>query len=161
MIALIILFIISLFLESLVPNMIREFIPFFMISSIIIASTCVKDIKDGFILVFIFGVFYDLFYTDLLFFHGFMFMLLFFLSSIIIDNKKNFFLMIFTYYLLIILYNIVMYLFTFLQSNINIISLINIVIKSLLINSLYFIFIYLLFVGIKCLISNRKKKGTY
>ena len=158
---LIILFIISLLLESLVPNMIREFIPFFMIATLVILNYF-KDYDDKrLLLIFVFGVLYDLFYTDLVLFHAFVYSFLFLLSTLIIKEKKNFFLMLFAYYLLIILYSLFMYLFSSLYMTINLINIINTTVKSLLINSLYFIFIYLIFIGIKCLICNRRKKRTY
>lgn len=155
------LFLISLLLESLVPNIIREFIPFFIIGAIVISSAFLNNKNKCLLLIFIFGVLYDLFYTDLLVFNGFIFSVLFLLSNLIIKDKKNFFLMIITYYLLMILYSIFMSLFSFIYISINIENLINIIIKSLSINSLYFITIYLLFIGIKCLICNRRKKRTY
>lgn len=69
--------------------------------------------------------------------------------------------MIFTYYLLIAIYSLIMYLFSFLYVNINVIYLINIIFKSLFINSVFFILMYVIFIGIKCLFRNRNKRQTY
>ena len=161
MILAIFLLFISVFLESIIPNLIREFIPFFMIAAIImISSFKVKD-KKVYTTIFIFGVCYDLLYTNLIIFHGFLFILLFYICKIILKSSKNFFLMIFTYYLLIVIYCLVMFLFTMIYSNVNYVYLLLIIFKSLFINSIYFIITYVLFIGINCLIRNRNKKRSY
>ena len=161
MIACIFLFIISLLISSIVPNIIREFVPFFMIAVIIIISSFKIDDKRKYIITFIFGVLYDLFYTNLVVFHGFIFVIILLFSKLIIKASKNFFKMIFTFYLMVFCYSVLMYLFSFLYANLNLLTLINTIIKSLLINSVFFILIYILFIGIKCLISNRRKTLTY
>ena len=161
MIACIFLFIISLLISSIVPNIIREFVPFFMIAVIIIISSFKIDDKRKYIITFIFGVLYDLFYTNLVVFHGFIFVIILLFSKLIIKASKNFFKMIFTFYLMVFCYSVLMYLFSFLYTNLNLLTLINTIIKSLLINSVFFILIYILFIGIKCLISNRRKTLTY
>ncbi len=161
MIACIFLFIISLLISSIVPNIIREFVPFFMIAVIIIISSFKIDDKRKYIITFIFGVLYDLFYTNLVVFHGFIFVIILLFSKLIIKASKNFFKMIFTFYLMVFCYSVLMYLFSFLYTNLNLLTLINTIIKSFLINSVFFILIYILFIGIKCLISNRRKTLTY
>ncbi len=159
-ISFIILFI-SLFLEAIVPNLIREFIPFFMIAALVIISTFKTEEKHTYIMIFLFGVAYDLLYTDLLIFHGFLFVLFFYLINLLLKQRSNFFLMIFSYYLFIFVYFFIMTFFTFLYTNINYLKLLNFVLKSLFINSIYFIFYYLIFIGVKCLIRNRSKKRSY
>ena len=161
MIAAGIILFISLFLESALPNLIREFIPFFMIGTIVIISTFNTNDSKMCIMVFISGVLYDLLYTDLIIFHGFIYLGTLLLSRIILKKSSNFFLMIFTYYSLLIIYSIIMYLFTFFISNVSFIQGFSIIIKSLFINSLVFIFYYVIFIGIKCLIRNRRKKHSY
>lgn len=161
MIISILLLSLSLLLSSVIPNLLRDFIPFFMISAIVIISVLSIKEKDMYIIIFIFGILYDLLYTDLVIFHGFIFIGILYLSKIILKDSKNFFFIIFNFYLMVILYSILMYLFSFLYTSLNIILLINMVIKSLLINFIFFIIIYVLFIGIKCLISNTKKKNTY
>ena len=161
MILAIFLLFISIFLESIIPNLIREFIPFFMIAAIIIISTFQIEDKKIYTTIFIFGVCYDLLYTDLIIFYGFLFILLFYICKIILKNSKNFFFMIFTYYLLIAIYCLIMFLFTMIYSNANYVYLLLIVFKSLFINSIYFIITYVLFIGINCLIRNRNKKRSY
>lgn len=159
-ISFIILFI-SLFLEAIVPNLIREFIPFFMIAALVIISTFKTEEKHTYLMIFLFGVTYDLLYTDLLIFHGFLFVLFFYLINLLLKQRSNFFLMIFSYYLFIFAYSAIMVFFTFLYTNINYLKLLNFVLKSLFINSIYFIFYYLIFIGAKCLIRNRSKKRSY
>lgn len=156
----IILFI-SLFLESVLPNLIREFIPFFMIGTIVIISTFNTDDNKMCMMVFISGILYDLLYTDLIIFHGFIYLGVLLLSKLILKKSNNFFLMIFTYYLLVIIYSIIMYLFTFFISNVDFIKVFSLILKSLFINSLVFIFYYIIFIGTKCLIRNRRKKHSY
>ena len=73
MILAIFLLFISVFLESIIPNLIREFIPFFMIAAIIIISSFKIGDKKVYTTIFIFGVCYDLLYTNLIIFHGFLF----------------------------------------------------------------------------------------
>lgn len=156
----IILFI-SLFLESVLPNLIREFIPFFMIGTIVIISTFNADDNKMCMMAFVSGILYDLLYTDLIIFHGFIYLGVLLLSKLILKKSNNFFLMIFTYYLLVITYSIVMYLFTFFISNVDFIKVFSLILKSLFINSLVFIFYYIIFIGTKCLIRNRGKKHSY
>ena len=161
MITSIFLFIISFILEIIVPNLIKEFIPFFIISSIVISNVLIKDEKKLFILIFAVGILYDLFCTDLIFFHAFIFTFLSGLTKIIIKDKKNIMIILPAYFLLIIIYCFIMYLFSLVCTNISIIKVINVLYKSLLINFIYFIFIYMIFIGIKCLICNITKKRTY
>ena len=79
MIAIIILFLISLFLSSIMPNILREFIPFFMIAVIVIVSSFKVEEKNIYITCFLFGVIYDLMYTNLVIFHGFLYVFILFL----------------------------------------------------------------------------------
>lgn len=91
MITLILLFIISFFLELLLPNLIRAFIPFFVIVSILIISTYKIDETKVYISLALFGILYDLIFTNLLILHAFVFVFLYYLSSIILNKSKNFF----------------------------------------------------------------------
>ncbi len=161
MIATGIILFVSLISESVLPNLIREFIPFFMIGTIIITSTFNIDDKKMYIMVFIYGILYDLLYTDLIIFHGFIYLGVLFLTKFILKGTLNFFKMIFSYYLIIIIYSIIMYLFTFFIASIDFMNVFSLIIKSLLINSLVFILYYIIFIGTKCLIRNRRKKHSY
>ena len=69
--------------------------------------------------------------------------------------------MIFLYYVEIVIYSLIMIIYVLSSTNISILNVILQVIKSLLINSIYFTIMYLVFIGIICLIKNRKKKITY
>lgn len=160
MIAIIILFLISLFLSSIMPNILREFIPFFMIAVIVIVSSFKVEEKNIYITCFLFGVIYDLMYTNLVIFHGFLYVFILFLCKMILKNN-NFFLYVFTYYLMVVIYNITMFVFAVLCTNVNVNYIINMGVKSIFINSIFFVILYLLFIGIRCLFCNRKKRRTY
>ena len=73
------LLILSYFLESIVTNIFKNFIPFFTIATIIIVSRINLKEDKKYIFIFIFGIIYDLLYTNLLFIHGFIFMLFYYL----------------------------------------------------------------------------------
>ena len=161
MIAIIFIFLVSFILESLVPNLIKDFIPFFIIGSIIISYLLINDRKKLFKIIFIVGILYDLLYTNLVIFHAFMFIFLLWLVKVVVKDSKNFLIILFSYFLLIIIYSIIMYLFSSICTNISILKVINVLFNSLLLNLIYFIFIYMIFIGIKCLICNITKKRTY
>lgn len=161
MIAIIFIFLTSFILESLVPNLIKDFIPFFIIGSIIISFLLINDTKKLFKIIFIVGILYDLLYTNLVIFHAFMFIFLLWLVKVLVKDSKNFLIILFSYFMLIIIYSIIMYLFSSICTNISVFKIINVLFNSLLLNLIYFIFIYMIFIGIKCLICNITKKRTY
>ena len=161
MIICILILLFSILLSSVIPNLIIDFIPFFTIASIIVIGTFNVDKKDIYLITFIFGIIYDLLYTDLVILHAFLFVSILFLSLRIMDGLKNFFLMIALFYLICVLYSLFMYLFSISFSSLNIYIIINILSKSFLINTLYFILLYVIFIGIKCLIGNKKNHLSY
>ena len=161
MIICILILLFSILLSSVIPNLIIDFIPFFTISSIIVIGTFNVDKKDIYLITFIFGIIYDLLYTDLVILHAFLFVSILFLSLRIMDGLKNFFLMIALFYLICVLYSLFMYLFSISFSSLNIYIIINLLSKSFLINTLYFILLYVIFIGIKCLIGNKKNHLSY
>lgn len=161
MIICILILLFSILLSSVIPNLIMNFIPFFMIASIIVIGTFNIDKKDIYLVTFIFGIIYDLLYTDLVILHGFLFVSILFLSLKMMDGLKNFFLMICLFYLICILYSLFMYLFSISFSSLNIYIIINLLSKSFLINTLYFILLYVIFIGVKCLIGNKKNHLSY
>ncbi len=156
-----ILFFISFILESLSTNLFKEFMPFFILGVITIISVSKLSKKRIIILLFIVGVLYDLFYTNFIFLHGVIYVLLFYLANFILKEKNNFFIKLLTYYLMVFIYCLIMIFYSIIISNVNIIKLIIIIGKSLLANSIYFIFLYIIFIGIKCLNKNIKVKRTY
>ena len=156
MIICILILLFSILLSSVIPNLIIDFIPFFIIASIIVIGTFNVDKKDIYLITFIFGIIYDLLYTDLVILHAFLFVSILFLSLRIMDGLKNFFLMIALFYLICVLYSLFMYLFSISFSSLNIYIIINLLSKSFLINTLYFMLLYFIFIGIKCLIGNKK-----
>ena len=156
-----ILFFISFILESLSTNLFKEFMPFFILGVITIISISKLSKNRIIILLFIVGILYDLSYTNFIFLHGVIYVLLFYFVSFILKGKNNFFAMIFTYYLMVFIYSLVMIFYSIIIFNVNIIKLITIIGKSLLVNSIYFILLYITFIGIKCLTKNIKLKRTY
>lgn len=156
-----ILFFISFILESLSTNLFKEFMPFFILGVITIISVSKLSKNRIIILLFIVGILYDLSYTNFIFLHGVIYVLLFYFASFILKGKNNFFAMIFTYYLMVFIYSLVMIFYSTIIFNVNIIKLITIIGKSLLVNSIYFILLYITFIGIKCLTKNIKLKRTY
>ncbi len=161
MIICILILLFSILLSSVIPNLIIDFIPFFIIASIIVIGTFNVDKKDIYLITFIFGIIYDLLYTDLVILHAFLFVSILFLSLRIMDGLKNFFLMIALFYLICVLYSLFMYLFSISFSSLNIYIIINLLSKSFLINTLYFMLLYFIFIGIKCLIGNKKNHLSY
>lgn len=161
MIICILILLFSILLSSVIPNLIIDFIPFFTIASIIVIGTFNVDKKDIYLITFIFGIIYDLLYTDLVILHAFLFVSILFLSLRIMDGLKNFFLMIALFYLICVLYSLFMYLFSISFSSLNIYIIINLLSKSFLINTLYFMLLYFIFIGIKCLIGNKKNHLSY
>ncbi len=135
--------------------------PFFILGVITIISVSKLSKKRIIILLFIVGVLYDLFYTNFIFLHGVIYVLLFYLANFILKEKNNFFIMLLTYYLMVFIYCLIMIFYSIIISNVNIIKLIIIIGKSLLANSIYFIFLYITFIGIKCLTKNIKVKRAY
>ncbi len=161
MIICILILLFSILLSSVIPNLIIDFIPFFTIASIIVIGTFNVDKKDIYLITFIFGIIYDLLYTDLVILHAFLFVSILFLSLRIMDGLKNFFLMIALFYLICVLYSLFMYLFSISFSSLNIYIIINLLGKSFFINTLYFMLLYFIFIGIKCLIGNKKNHLSY
>lgn len=156
-----IMFVISFLLESLSTNLIKEFMPFFILGVITIISVSGLSKKQIIILLFTFGILYDLLYTNFIFLHGFIYVSLFYFINFILRGKKNFFIMIFTYYLTMFIYCLIMLFYSIIISNVKIFELIMIIFKSIFANSIYFILLYITFIGVKCLIKNIKIKSTY
>lgn len=161
MICFCILFLFSFLLESLSSNLIKDFIPFFPLVVIVVMSVLKLDNKKIIPFLFGLGVLYDLFYTNFIFIHGFIYVLLFYLASFILKENKNFFIMFFSYYIMIFTYSLIMLFYSLIISNVNVLLLVKCIAKSLVINSVYFIMVYIIFIGIKCLIKNIKNKRTY
>lgn len=160
-ILMIFIFLLSLALEMITPNLLRNFIPFFIIATILISSMLKVDDSWFYLIIFITGVLYDLTCTNAVFLHGFIFCFLGYLASLIVGNKKGFFTALLTYYGMSILYVFLIMIFTFTYVPDKIVSLASKFSSSLVINSLYFLLFYLLFIGLKGLLCNRNKKSSY
>ncbi len=161
MIIMILLLIICFLISIIVPNLIVNFSPFFIISALVILSAITKENKKLYIVAFIFGVLYDLMLTDLVFLHGFIFITILYVCKMILKGSSNFFLICACYFINVILYELIMSLFSLFNANLNLFETLNKFKNSFLLNFLFFIVLYVLFIGIKCLISNRKKTYTY
>ncbi len=161
MIVTIIMFIISVFLEGLVPNLLREITPFFVIAIIIIGSFNVKDKKIFYITCFITGVIYDLMYFNMIFLHGFIYVFLAFLSYKMLGEKSFFIKSLVSYFILIIAYVLILLLFTFLLKKRTIYEIIHLLYDGVVINILYYSLVYLVFSVINWVFGNRLKKRTY
>ena len=152
---------ISLFLESIIPNLINNFIPFFIISLIILVNIFNLDLRKIVIITFIFGVLYDLLYTDFIILHGFLFAFILYVTSSFINDRKNFFLMLVFYYVSCVFYSLFIYLISFLYTNVYILDIVNIFLSSIIINTMYFIIIYLIFILVNKIITNKKRFKAY
>ena len=152
---------ISIILEGIIPNLLRDIFPLFTVAIIIISSTFKIDDKEFYISIFLSGVVYDLFYTSTLFLNGFIFVFLAYLSKMLVDKNINFIKALLYYYLLSFLYIIIMFYFTYFYVPKSLIYIITIYKNNMIINSLYFSLFYLVLVGFKNITSNRYKKHSY
>ena len=153
MVFMIIFFIISVILESLVSNLIVNFIPFF-IPCFIVVFASLKINRDYFYKTLIVaGIIYDLMYTNQVILNALLFCFYGFLVSFILKASKNFMLC-FLSYTVICLINV----FVNFIIPVTINNIVHKISFSIPINISYFVVAYLLFIGINCLISNRKNK---
>ena len=96
MIFAVVIMIVSLFLDGIFSNFLPYlvgdlslFTPLLSVVSIfIVYPYFYKDSKRYFILAFIFGFIYDLFYTNLLFFNGFLFLFIAFITTVMTKNMQ-------------------------------------------------------------------------
>lgn len=154
----IIFFIISIILESLVSNLIVNFIPFF-IPCFIVIFTSLKINGDSFYKTLIIaGIIYDLMYTNQVVLNALLFCFYGFLVSLILRTSKNFILCFLSYTVICLINIFVNFIIPVIQNNVTINSIVHKISFSIPINISYFVVAYLLFIGINCLISNRKNK---
>lgn len=157
MIITIILFLLSLLLEGVIPNLLSGFLLLFMLCVITLSSKILEK-KAYYIIIFIFGVIFDLLYTSVLFIHGFIFLFLGYLIKLMVNKNDNFIKMFFTYILISVAYILIMIMFTFSYNNYDFYSLGKILLNSFVINVLYFLFIYMVYFVTNHLFSNTKNK---
>ena len=131
MVFMIIFFIISVILESLVSNLIVNFIPFFI--------PCFM-------------------YTNQVVLNALLFCFYGFLVSLILKTSKNFMLCFLSYTVICLINVFVNSIIPVIQNNVTINNIVHKISFSIPINISYFVIAYLLFIGINCLISNRKNK---
>lgn len=156
MILSIIILFISLLLDGIITNVVKDFFSFFTISSLLIISLLNIDSKRVFILSFITGVIYDLTYMPSIFLSGFIFLFIIFLFRYFLNNKCNFIKVSIVYILSIILNYSILILFTYFYISYNFSYVISNLLNSFIINYIYFIFLYLMLVD-----SNSYKKSSY
>ena len=161
MILLIIVILFSFFLESFITNIFSTIIPFFVIGMIVIISRFNIEDKKKYITVFILGIIYDLLYTNLLFIHGFIFLLILYISNTILKESNNLIKMLFTYYIVTIVYILLQLIYMIIYTNIYIPYVLIKIVKSTYINSIYFIISYIIFIVVISLIKNIKHKRAY
>ena len=152
------MFIISIILESLVSNLIVNFIPFF-IPCFIVVFASLKINKDHFYKTLITaGIIYDLMYTNQVILNALLFCFYGFIVSLILRASKNFMLCFLSYTVICLINVFVNSIISVMQNNVTINSIVHKISFSIPINISYFVVAYLLFIGINCLISNRKSK---
>ncbi len=158
MVFMIIFLIISVILESLVSNLIVNFIPFFIPCFIVIFAS-LKINKDHFYKTLIVaGIIYDIMYTNQVILNALLFCFYGFIVSLILRSSKNFMLCFLSYTVICLINVFVNSIISVMQNNVTINSIVHKISFSIPINITYFVIAYLLFIGINCLISNRKSK---
>lgn len=158
MVFMIIFFIISVILESLVSNLIVNFIPFF-IPCFIVVFASLKINRDYFYKTLIVaGIIYDLMYTNQVILNALLFCFYGFLVRFILKASKNFMLCFLSYTVICLINVFVNFIIPVIQNNVTINNIVHKISFSIPINISYFVITYLLFIGINCLISNRKNK---
>lgn len=160
MIYYIILLTISFFAEGILSNLMLSFIPCFMIASIILGNILVKQDKFYYVITIIFGLIYDLTYSNTFILNTSIFFLISYVVKMI-DNDKNYFIVLLKFYLGIIIYG-----FLKLLTSVSVIGhfafyAVLCLLKSILLNTIYFSILYLLFIGIKRVIVHTKEKKSY
>ena len=160
MIYYIILLTISFFAEGILSNLMLSFIPCFVIAGIILGNMLVKQDKFYYAITIIFGLIYDLTYSNTIILNTSIFFLI---SCVVkmIDNDKNYFIVLLKFYLGIVIYG-----FLRLLTSASIIGhfafyTVLCLFKSMLLNTIYFSVLYLLFIGIKRVIIHTKEKSSY
>lgn len=158
MVFMIIFFIISVILESLVSNLIVNFIPFF-IPCFIVVFASLKINRDSFYKTLITaGIIYDLMYTNQVILNALLFCFYGFLVRLILKTSQNFMLCFLSYTVICLINVFINSIIPVIQNNVTINNIVHKISFSIPINIPYFVVAYLLFIGINCLISNRKSK---
>ena len=142
MIITIIIMLLSILLDGIFLCIFKDFISFFYLSCMIILFMINENKKRYYIIIFIFGMIYDLLYNNTLFLDGFLYLFIMYIINFFIKNSNNFIKMFFSYNLSIIIYIIFMYVFAIYFNN-DILRTFLLVKRSIIINYLYFIIIYI------------------
>ena len=157
MIITIILLIISLFLDNIIPNLLKNMTLFLTFIVIMLSAINLKENKCVLWIIIFSGLLYDLLYTRFLILHMSVFFAFYYVSLNI--NLKNHILI--KTYLIYLLY---IFLYVFIMSVVtsysgDYIKVINHVINGLLIDTIYFLLVYLIYFVRNWLFSNRYKNA--
>ncbi len=152
----IILLLVSLLLDIIVPNLIINFIPLFTIGTIVIISSFNISDEKLYITLLIYGILYDLINTDLLFVNTIIFIIIAYVLRMLNTSRK-----LFSYVLSVIIYLLLMTMLTLVITFHMPYNLTSKLTNTIIINSIYFLIIYLFYIVINKVISNKSKKTSY
>lgn len=155
------IYIVSIITDVILSITLKNFIPLFSLSALIISIYLLKDNKDSYILIFIFGIIYDLVNTDFILLHAFIFISLNYIIKIFLNKNNNFIKTLIIYVLSCFIYGLVIILFTFLYNNYNYSMLLYKLKNSIILNVIYFTVLYISFIGINNVYCNTIKKTSY
>ncbi len=161
MIITIILFIISILLEGVLPNILRNITPFFVICVIILGSIYNNNQDKFYLSCFVFGIIYDLIYTNFIYLHGFIYLFLAWISFSLLNKKSGFIKIFLTYFLQMFIYVFILVLFTFFYGHYDFYKIIHILCDGIIVNIIYFLLVYLTYFVINCIFKNTNKKYSY
>lgn len=137
----------AFFLDGVMPNLFRWFIPFFMIGVIVIFAASFIDDKSYYITLFVFGFLYDHFFFETVFLNAFTFLLIGYLAKMLLKKRHDFLNKVLTYYLVSICYVLVLLLFTIFYVKYDFMILFSKLFNSLFLNTIYFCIIFLFHTG--------------
>ena len=155
------IYIVSIITDVILSITLKNFIPLFSLSALIISIYLLKDNKNSYILIFIFGIIYDLVNTDFIFLHAFIFISLNYIVRIFLNKNNNFIKALIIYVLSCFIYSLVIILFTFLYNNYNYSMILYKLKNSIILNVIYFTVLYISFIGINNIHCNTIKKTSY
>ena len=156
MILMIILLIVSSFLDGILQVIFKDVLPLFFLATIVVFSIKNNNKLFFYFFIFLFGLIYGLSYTSLFFLYAFIYVFIAYILSFI-SNKNNYIKLFFTYNLSILMYIVLMFIFSF-YTNYNLMNIIYLYFKNLPLNYIYFTIMYL-FINTLC--NNRNRLNKY
>lgn len=143
MVIFIILFITSILLELILPNLFKDIFPIFSIG-IILLGTNIKD-KTFYTMLLLLGILSSFLFSSSIILYSNMFMLIGFIAKLIINKKTSFINYTFSYILISYIYLLILFIYTYFYNNITILKLTRCFISNLLINLGYFVLSYIVY----------------